>query len=96
MKTIEEQIKEIKHDAECVIYNMKDHKAVWIPDNGSLDASINAMHIAQTKEKLSEAYNMYINACIHNSYPYAEIIGGIMQNKEQNEKFNVDIEAVVL
>lgn len=95
MKTIEEQVKEIKHCGECGIYAMKNHKLPWYKDDGSFDDVINEMHIAQTKELLAESYYKYINICIAHGYSDGYIIGGIMQNEEQNKKFNVDIDSVI-
>lgn len=95
MKTMEERIKEIKHCGECAIYSMGNHQVVYLPYDGSFVDIINAMHDAQTKDKLSEAYYKYINLCINHGYSDGEIIGGIMQNTEQNERFNVNIDSVI-
>ena len=32
-----EKIDEIKRCAECAIYGMKDHKVVWLPEDGDLN-----------------------------------------------------------
>lgn len=95
MKTIEEQVKEIKQCADCAIYTMVDHKLPWLPDDGSFDNVINSMHIAQNKDQLSEAYYAYINLCINHGYSDGEIIGGIMQNDTKNKEFNVNIDTVI-
>ena len=94
-KTIEEQVKDIKHCAECSIHSIKNHKLPWLPDDGSFDNVINNMHNAQNKDKLSKAYYEYINLCICNGYSDGEIISGIMQNEEQNKKFDVNIDSVI-
>lgn len=96
MKSIEEQVKEIKYCAECDILLMKNHKRTYFKDDGSFDDVINAMHNALSRDALSKAYYDYINVCICQGYSDGEIIGGIMQNEEQNKKFNVDIETVIV
>lgn len=95
MKTMEERIKEIKNCADCAIYTMDNHKLPWLPDDGSFDEIINIMHIAQNKNKLSEAYYTYINLCINHGYSDGEIIAGIMQNDAKNKEFNVNIDSVI-
>lgn len=95
MKTIEERIKEIKSSAECAVCTMTDHKLPWMIDNGSFNGVINEMQNAQNKDLLGKAYHTYINMCICNGYSDGEIIAGIMQNEEQNKKFNVNIESVI-
>lgn len=95
MKTMEERIKEIKHCGECAIYTMNNHKAPWLPDDGSFDYVINKMRIAKNKDKLSEAYYTYINICINNGYSDGEIIAGIMQNDAKNKEFDVNINSVI-
>lgn len=94
-KTIEEQIKEIKHCGECAIYSIKNHKLPWLTDDGTFDNIIINMHNAQNKDKLSEAYYNYIINAIAHGYSDGDIIGAIMQNDEQNKKFNVNIESII-
>lgn len=95
MKTIEEQVNEIKHYGECAVYGMENHKVVYLPDDGSFNDIINAMHNAQNKDTLAEVYYNYIINAISHGYSDGEIIGGIMQNEEQNEKFSINIESVI-
>jgi hypothetical protein len=95
MKSIEEQVKEIKGCAECAIFSMVGHKTSYLPDKGVLDGPIKAMKIAQNKDKLAEAYYDYIVAAIASGFSNGEIIAGIMQNEEQNKKFNVSIDSVI-
>ena len=95
MKTMEERIKEIKHCAECAIYGMNNHKITWAPDDGSFDNTINDMHNAKSKDKLSKAYHDYIINAINHGYSDGKIIAGIMQNEEKNKEFNVNIDSVI-
>lgn len=95
MKTFEEQVKEIKYCGECGVHSMKDHKLPWLPDNGDFDKIINNMHNAKTKDELSKAYYEYITVAMKNCYSDGYIIAGIMQNEEQNKKFDVNIDSVV-
>lgn len=95
MKTIEERVEKIKYEGECGAHAMKDHKLPWLPDDGSFDKIIADMHNAKTKDELSKAYHAYITNAIEHHYSDGYIIGGIIQNEEQNKKFNVNIDSVV-
>lgn len=95
MKTIDEQVKEIKDCAECAIYYMDNHKLPWLKDDGSFEDTINSMHNAQNKDKLGDAYYKYINLCIMHGYSDGDIIAGIMQNDAKNNEFNVNIDSVI-
>lgn len=91
----EKMIEEIKDGAACAIHTMSNSKLTYLPDDKNLDNCINAMRIAQNKDKLAEAYYNYIVLTISLGYSDAEIIAGIMQNTTQNEKFGVCIDSVV-
>lgn len=93
--TIQKQIEDIKNRAACAIHGMKNHKEIHLPDNDGFNEVIIMMHNASSKEQLAEAYYMYINLCIGCGYGDGSIIAGIMQNKNVNEKFGVNIDSVV-
>lgn len=95
LKTFEEQVKEIKHCADCAIYGMENHKVTYLKHDSNFDTIINSMRTADNKDRLGEAYHKYITAAINCGYSDGEIIAGIMQNKDQNDKFNVNIESVI-
>ena len=95
MNNIQEKVKEIKKMAECAIYGIDNHKVHYLPDDGSFNNVINGMHNAQSKDKLREVYQEYIHIAIANGYSDGQIIAGIMQNEDQNNKFNVEIDAVI-
>lgn len=91
-----EKIDEIKRCAECAIYGMKDHKVVWLPEDGDLNEIVEKMQEPKTIEELRGIYYQYMVRCIELGYSDGEIIAGIMQNKEKNEELDVKIEPVIL
>ena len=96
MKPIEEKIKEIKKCADCAIYAMENHTRPEIKsDKDVFKDVINAMHIANNKNALSNAYYNYILLAICNGFSDGEIIAGIMQNSNKNEEFNINIESII-
>lgn len=95
MKTIKDQVKEIRYCAECAIHSMKNHTLTYRNHADAFENEITSMHIAQNKDMLSKAYYNYIITAIKNGYSNGEIIAGIIQNKEQNDKFNVNIDSII-
>lgn len=92
---MEDKIKKIKKEADCVIYAMKNHKLVEDINNTSFDDAIYKMHNAASKKDLADAYAEYFKIAICNHYHDACIIAGIMQNEEANKKYSIDIYKVI-
>lgn len=91
---INNKINELKSCANAAIHSMENHQIEYLPKNKELDVIIVKMHNAQDKEQLRQSYLDYIQQCKICGYGDGSIIAGIMQNKEQNEKFNVNIDKV--
>ena len=91
-----EEIESIKHQAECAIFTMDNHIVPWLSDSdGSIHQAVVKMHEATNQNSLYVSYIEYAIACINNGYSISEIIAGIMQNQEQNLKYNIDIESII-
>ena len=74
---------------------MVNHLNKHLPKTPKLEYAIVKMHEATTKQQLSSAYLEYIKQCEECGYGAGSIIAGIMQNKEKNKKFKVNIDKVI-